>query len=103
MIAELTGIRMHESKDGLFSENDTHMSYLPLAHSFERAVVYTMLSFGGKIGFYQGVSHPILVIPSFFSHFDIFPVRSRSFQYLLSIIYYLLSVSLSIEYCGIIQ
>jgi long-chain acyl-CoA synthetase len=30
------------------------MSYLPLAHSFERAAAYSVLSFGGKVGFYQG-------------------------------------------------
>jgi len=53
LIAELTGIRMHEPI-GLFTDNETHMSYLPLAHSFERAVVYSILSYGGRIGFYQG-------------------------------------------------
>eukprot|EP01138_Halocafeteria_seosinensis_P013149 gb/GECG01013429.1/.p1 GENE.gb/GECG01013429.1/~~gb/GECG01013429.1/.p1 ORF type:complete len:570 (+),score=71.20 gb/GECG01013429.1/:1-1710(+) len=31
-----------------------HLSYLPLAHSFERLVSNTVLSCGGKIGFFQG-------------------------------------------------
>jgi long-chain acyl-CoA synthetase len=30
------------------------MSYLPLAHSFERAVTLTVIAYAGRIGFYQG-------------------------------------------------
>ncbi len=31
------------------------MSYLPLAHSFERTVTYVCLSYGAQIGYFQGV------------------------------------------------
>lgn len=31
------------------------MSYLPLAHSFERVVTYALLSYGARIGYFQGV------------------------------------------------
>jgi len=34
--------------------DDTHISYLPLAHVFEQAVCGTVLAHGAKIGFYQG-------------------------------------------------
>ena len=37
----------------LFKE-DIHISYLPLAHVFERVVVVTLTGRGAKIGFYQG-------------------------------------------------
>jgi len=33
---------------------DSYLSYLPLAHVFERVVQYAVTYFGGKIGFYQG-------------------------------------------------
>jgi long-chain acyl-CoA synthetase len=57
LVAELTGVRHHMSevtKMG-FDQNDVHMSYLPLAHSFERAVCFTVLSFGAGIGFFRGL------------------------------------------------
>jgi len=34
--------------------DDTHISYLPLAHVFEQSVCGTVLAHGAKIGFYQG-------------------------------------------------
>ena len=34
-------------------QDDTHISYLPLAHVFEQAVCGTVLAHGAKIGFYQ--------------------------------------------------
>jgi len=37
-----------------FGPEDCHLSYLPLAHSFEQVVVSTLLAHGGCIGFYQG-------------------------------------------------
>lgn len=52
-IAEVAGLRLHEG-GGIFSDADIHMSYLPLAHSFERAVHGILISVGGKIGFYGG-------------------------------------------------
>jgi len=36
------------------SSEDVYLSYLPLAHVFERVVQITVTYFGGKIGFYQG-------------------------------------------------
>ncbi|KAI9144437.1 hypothetical protein BKA69DRAFT_1112327 [Paraphysoderma sedebokerense] len=36
------------------TENDVHISYLPLAHIFERAVMTSILSNGGAVGFYRG-------------------------------------------------
>jgi len=37
-----------------FGPEDSHLSYLPLAHSFEQVVVTTMLAHGASIGFFQG-------------------------------------------------
>ena len=37
-----------------FSKTDVHLSYLPLAHIFERIIQATIVYYGGKIGFYQG-------------------------------------------------
>ncbi len=36
------------------NESDTHYSYLPLAHVFERAAHWASLAAGGKIGYYVG-------------------------------------------------
>jgi len=36
------------------SPDDIHMSYLPLAHSFERIVTFVIISYAACIGFYQG-------------------------------------------------
>lgn len=36
------------------SQSDTHISYLPLAHMFERVVQGVMLVHGARIGFFQG-------------------------------------------------
>jgi len=42
-------------KTGLMDkEQDRYLSYLPLAHMFERVSQATIVSMGGKIGFYQG-------------------------------------------------
>lgn len=51
-VAEVAGVRTHDNN--LFNGEDVHMSYLPLAHSFERACAYTILSYGARIGFFQG-------------------------------------------------
>ena len=37
-----------------FNSNDSHLSYLPLAHMMERIFVYLMAEAGGSIGFYSG-------------------------------------------------
>ncbi len=38
----------------ILSDSDVHLSYLPLAHMFERIVQAAMWSVGGSVGFYQG-------------------------------------------------
>ncbi|KAL6071464.1 Long-chain-fatty-acid--CoA ligase 1 [Balamuthia mandrillaris] len=38
----------------VFHKSDVHISYLPLAHIFERMVVTGMLANGGSIGFFRG-------------------------------------------------
>lgn len=40
--------------EGLLTKGDSYLSYLPLAHIFERAVVNTALYRGCRVGFYQG-------------------------------------------------
>lgn len=37
-----------------FSKQDSYLSYLPLAHVFERVVVTTLIHAGAQLGFYQG-------------------------------------------------
>jgi len=50
-IADITG----GMKNGVEPvETDIHVSYLPLAHVFERIVMNTVLSVGGAAGFYRG-------------------------------------------------
>jgi long-chain acyl-CoA synthetase len=36
------------------NKDDVHISYLPLAHVFERVIQALMINYGAKIGFYQG-------------------------------------------------
>jgi len=38
----------------LDSPGEVYLSYLPLAHVMERAIIHTLLTLGFKIGFYQG-------------------------------------------------
>ena len=37
-----------------FTKEDSYLSYLPLAHVFERVVVTTIIYTGAQVGFYQG-------------------------------------------------
>jgi long-chain acyl-CoA synthetase len=37
-----------------FSKNDVHISYLPLAHVFERIIQVHLMYVGASFGFYQG-------------------------------------------------
>jgi long-chain acyl-CoA synthetase len=37
-----------------FSDSDVHLSYLPLAHIFERVIITTLVYYGGSFGFFQG-------------------------------------------------
>lgn len=38
----------------VITKDDVHLSYLPLAHMFERIVEVAMWAAGGAVGFYQG-------------------------------------------------
>jgi long-subunit acyl-CoA synthetase (AMP-forming) len=50
MIAELAG-NFHCGLE--FDSDEVHMSYLPLAHSFERAICTCVTGAGGCVGFFQ--------------------------------------------------
>lgn len=50
MIAELAGV-LHADLE--FVPDEVHMSYLPLAHSFERTIATAIVAFGGAVGFFQ--------------------------------------------------
>lgn len=51
MLSAIAAVNFSDSK--LFN-TDKHLSYLPLAHIFEKVMSMLMLFVGGKIGFYQG-------------------------------------------------
>ena len=36
------------------THEETHLSYLPLAHVLEQSVAFVVISLGGRVGFYQG-------------------------------------------------
>ena len=42
-----------------FNKDDVYISYLPLAHVFDRLGCHTVLSVGGQIGFFSGNVHKI--------------------------------------------
>ncbi|XP_059142730.1 long-chain-fatty-acid--CoA ligase 5-like [Physella acuta] len=43
-----------------FNKNDVHLSYLPLAHNFDRTIVLAFLCCGARIGFYS--RNPALIL-----------------------------------------
>jgi long-chain acyl-CoA synthetase len=46
---------VYTSKSKLvINEKTVYLSYLPMAHSFERVIINTIIALGGKIGLYQG-------------------------------------------------
>jgi long-chain acyl-CoA synthetase len=47
-------------KDPSLNENTVHVSYLPMAHSFEEAVFTAMMIIGGSAGFYSGDPNKLL-------------------------------------------
>jgi len=53
LIATFSGLE--PKLDMLCCPGDLYLSYLPLAHIFERVVVSAVLYKGGGVGFYQGV------------------------------------------------
>jgi long-chain acyl-CoA synthetase len=57
---------------GILTKDDIHISYLPLAHVFERAMYGLFLGVGARIGFYQGDTLKLLddvaeLRPTFFA------------------------------------
>lgn len=69
IIATLAGLE--PQLDALCEPGDYYLSYLPLAHIFERVVVSAVLYKGGGIGFYQGdprllIDDILALRPSFF-------------------------------------
>jgi long-chain acyl-CoA synthetase len=69
IIAALGGLE--PQLDALCNNGDYYLSYLPLAHIFERVVVNAVLYKGGGIGFYQGdprllIDDILALRPSFF-------------------------------------
>lgn len=51
VLSECTALR----KLGIdFDENDIHLSYLPLAHIFERVVSMNMIFVGASVGYFAG-------------------------------------------------
>lgn len=57
-VLSLCGVGKFKKKDISYafdlSENDVHLSYLPLAHIYERVIATAITSVGASIGFYQG-------------------------------------------------
>jgi long-chain acyl-CoA synthetase len=51
MVASLAGA----IKNTPIYPTDVHLSYLPLAHIFERIVMMSGMAAGASLGFYQGV------------------------------------------------
>ncbi|KAI8930189.1 hypothetical protein BC831DRAFT_433354 [Entophlyctis helioformis] len=50
------GVDLHKQTKNVydFDHNDVHISYLPLAHIFERTIQAALVNVGGQVGFYQG-------------------------------------------------
>lgn len=56
MVAVVSAVRLLVDNSRIFKISSTnfHISYLPLAHVFERVVFTTLMSFGASIGFSRG-------------------------------------------------
>ncbi|KAL4228419.1 Long-chain-fatty-acid--CoA ligase 6 [Mactra antiquata] len=54
MIANVASITSNLQAFRKIDKNDVHLSYLPLAHMYERAGQQTIFSEGGQIGFFRG-------------------------------------------------
>jgi len=48
-MATVTHIKMFD-----FEKKDTHLSFMPLAHIFERLLTFFTIYYGGKLCFYGG-------------------------------------------------
>jgi len=54
-ISDISALYFHPLFDVMKNETPNgYLSYLPLAHSFERLTVNVFIALGGRIGFYQG-------------------------------------------------
>ena len=53
-IAALAGVDAGSDDTVKFTSSDVHLSYLPLAHIYDRLACSYMLAVGGRIGFYSG-------------------------------------------------
>lgn len=53
-IFEVSSLCLCKTKQ--LSEKDVYISYLPLAHVFDRAIEECIIQLGGSIGFWRGVS-----------------------------------------------
>ncbi|KNC80838.1 hypothetical protein, variant [Sphaeroforma arctica JP610] len=60
MIADMAGAMKIINEVVSFDNEDTHISYLPLAHSFERLIQSIVWNAGAKVGFYRGDTRVIL-------------------------------------------
>ncbi|XP_046839052.1 long-chain-fatty-acid--CoA ligase 5-like [Xenia sp. Carnegie-2017] len=55
MVAEVSAIQfLLEKCNERIGNNDVHISYLPLAHMYERAAHFMMFSTGARVGFFTG-------------------------------------------------
>lgn len=55
MVGDMAGAMFIITELLEFTNADTHISYLPLAHSFERLIVSVVFNAGARVGFYRGV------------------------------------------------
>jgi len=57
ILSELAALELSAKNGNLFtpSTEDIHISYLPLAHIFERVMIAFITRAGGKIGFFRGI------------------------------------------------
>eukprot|EP01134_Creolimax_fragrantissima_P002230 CFRG2230T1 len=60
MIADMAGAMKIVDAVVKFDNNDIHISYLPLAHSFERLIQSIVWNGGARVGFYRGDTRLIL-------------------------------------------
>jgi len=59
VLNDVTSVSAHASRL-LIQERERHISYLPLAHMFERLVLSSIVAYGGCVGFSRG--NPLLLL-----------------------------------------